>query len=123
MQYITRLLEFQLSVESWVRSTFGNVVLMHKEERCLRALEEVTELAQCGAVTREQAHAIIDQVYDKPVELNPSKEIAGSLLTILGTAYAFGVHNVEEPLNVEMCRVWKNQEKIRQRQLTKVRAK
>ncbi len=120
--HITSLIEFQLAIESWVMAAFGYDVLKNKKERCLRALEEVTELAQCGQVSREQAYAIIDQVYDKPIEPNPSKEIAGSLLTILSTASAFDVHNVEIPLNAELDRVWKNIDKVRASQLTKVRA-
>lgn len=120
--HISSLIEFQLAIESWVMTAFGYDVLKNRKERCLRALEEVTELAQCGLVSREQAHAIIDQVYDKPVEPNPSKEIAGSLLTILSTASAFDVHNVEIPLNAELDRVWNNIDKVRASQLTKVRA-
>lgn len=120
--HMSRLLDFQLGVESWIISTFGTHVLFNRRERSLRALEEVTELAQCAMVTRAEAYAIIDQVYNKPVELNPSKEIAGSLLTVLGTAQSFGVANVETILNAEMDRVWANQDKVRMSQLTKVRA-
>lgn len=51
------------------------------EERMLRTLEEVLELAQVEEVTREQMHALVDQVMDKPVGDRP-QELGGVMVTL-----------------------------------------
>ena len=50
----------------WLHSTFGGRILTDLEERVLRLTEETLELGQAEGMTREQAHALVDQVFDKP---------------------------------------------------------
>jgi len=59
---------------------------MDVEERMLRFTEEVIELGQVEGVTREQHHALIDQVHDKPIG-EVEQEIGGVLVT-LGSYFA-----------------------------------
>ena len=52
------------------------------EERCLRFGEESIELTQAlRCVTREQWHALVDQVYDKDIG-EPGQELGGVLTTL-----------------------------------------
>jgi len=59
---------------------------MDVEERMLRFSEEVIELGQAEGITREQYHALVDQVFDKPVG-EVEQEIGGVLVT-LGSYFA-----------------------------------
>jgi len=72
---------------SWLETTFAGTDVQWYEpiERIIRAMEEINELGQVVGATREQAHALVDQVYDKPVgELN--QELGGVMVTLAAFA-------------------------------------
>lgn len=83
--HIMSLDSFQYLVGGWVADTFGQQFLMSKKERAFRALEEATEAIQ-QFLTKEEATAVINQVYNKPVEPLLYKEIGGALFTMLALA-------------------------------------
>jgi len=64
----------------WLRTVFRGYNLS-VEERVLRFTEEVLELGQAEGMTREQAHALVDQVHDKPVG-EVQQELGGTLVTL-----------------------------------------
>ncbi len=64
------------------------------EERALRFAEESLELVQAEGVTREQAHALVDQVFDKPVG-EIEQELGGTLVTLSAYMAVKGLDGVE----------------------------
>lgn len=64
------------------------------EERALRFGEETLELLQADGITREQAHALVEQVFDKPIGA-AEQELGGVLVTLaayMAVAQRDGVH-------------------------------
>lgn len=66
---------------SWLTTVFGSGATTDVEERGLRFGEEALELIQSLGVTREQANALVKQVFDKPVG-EPIQELGGVLVTL-----------------------------------------
>lgn len=75
---------------AWLRKVFfGNNLDL--EERVLRFSEEVIELGQAEGITREQHHALVDQVHDKPIG-DPEQEVGGVLVTFGSYAAVKGIN-------------------------------
>ena len=68
------------AMKGWLEKVFPDHA-SDPEERIIRTLEEVLELAQCEEVTREQMHALVDQVMDKPIG-DPKQELGGVMVTL-----------------------------------------
>lgn len=68
------------AMKGWLEKVFPDHA-SDPEERIIRTVEEVLELAQCENVTREQMHALVDQVMDKPVG-ERSQELGGVMVTL-----------------------------------------
>lgn len=77
-------IEIQKRIRRWVESRLGPAA-MYLHERGMRASEENIELVQCCGVTREEYHALVDHVYDKPVG-DIHQELGGAALTLLALA-------------------------------------
>lgn len=77
-------------VKSWLRKVFGPEVLTDVEERGLRFGEESLELIQSLGITREQAEALVKQVYDKPIG-QPDQEMGGTLVTLAALCVVTGL--------------------------------
>lgn len=71
----------QQRVGNWIRQVFTQDELYNSPERCLRVLEEATELAQAFDISREQAHKLVDYVYNRPVG-DCVSEVAGVMVTL-----------------------------------------
>ena len=77
------------------------------EERALRFVEESIELAETDGVTREQCHALVDQVFDKGEPGNSYQEVGGVMVTLAaymalknidaGRAFEEELSRVEQP--------------------------
>lgn len=78
-------------VKEWLSHVFGPEALTDSEERALRFGEESLELIQSLNVTREQALALVQQVYDKPVG-EPMQELGGTLVTLASLCAVTGLH-------------------------------
>ena len=105
--------EAQLRVTQWGYDTFGPEIVLNKDERFLRFLEEAIELAQAGDMDREQAHRLVDYVYDRPPG-ETIKEAGGVMVTLLLLAHQDGFI-AQFALDAEIARIHKEQNKIRLR--------
>lgn len=99
-------------VADWLVSTWNDSYLLNVRERGMRIAEEALELGQCCNMTREEAHALVDQVFDKPKEANPAKEIAGVFVCLQACTVALKV-DLRDAYVEERDYRWANQEKIR----------
>ncbi len=104
----------QEQIRVWVETRLG-VKAMHTHERALRSLEETLELGQTLAVTREEAHKLVDHVFDKEVG-DTYQELGGAALTLL--ACASGCHaNLGDAIHRELTRIYSlPMEKFQKRQ-------
>lgn len=57
---------FQDIVSRWLESCFGKEAVNDKSERNHRFLEESLELVQSLGCTREEAHMLVEYVFDRP---------------------------------------------------------
>lgn len=93
----------QERVTAWVRAVFTEAEATDVPERSLRASEEAIELTQACGVDRETLHRLVDYVYSRPAG-DPTKEIAGCLVTIYAAASALGV-DADAELETELARI------------------
>jgi phosphoribosyl-ATP pyrophosphohydrolase len=92
----------QIESERLVRTTWGDKCFESLPERGTSVGEEGIETMQACGATREQAHALVDMVYDKPVgELR--QEIAGVGFTLLALCANRGLR-LDEVLAAELKR-------------------
>lgn len=92
-------------------------MLTLKKERNHRFLEEALELVQACNCSKEEAHALVDFVFDRPTgELH--QEIGGVILTLSVLCSVWRL-NWEKCAEIELERVWKNIDKIKEKQKTK----
>lgn len=118
---MSKFWDFQDRLRDWVLKCFGPVVANDREIRNLRFFEEATELVQAGGMTRNEAHAMVDVIFDRPVGHLP-QEIGGTMTTLMALACAYGVDVVYES-ETELGRINAPEvmEKIQKRQLDKFR--
>lgn len=112
---------FQLLVRRWVVRAFGIEVANDKSERTFRFLEEALELGQANGTTQDQAHALVEYVYGRPVGCG-RQEVGGVLLTLAGLCDAYG-WKMHEEAAAEITRVNRPEvlEKVRLKQAAKKR--
>lgn len=108
---------FQSRVTEWVRICFGDESLNNVPERCHRFLEESLELVQSKGCTREEAHMLVDYVFDRPIGA-PYQEIGGTIVTLAALCTAAGL-NMENCGELEIARCWGKIEAIRAKQALK----
>jgi hypothetical protein len=73
--------KLQQRVETWMWKCFGQRIARDVLERCFRFYEEATELVQANGMTREDAHLLVDYVYDRP-KGEPYQETGGVMITL-----------------------------------------
>lgn len=88
---------------AWVESRFGREVLMNRQERARRLVEEAIELAQAEKVDSLEVLKIAARVYDRPPG-EPRQEFGGVLLTALAYSYAAQCRTTDVALD-EIVRV------------------
>src|SRR6185312_4381635 len=72
---------FQQRVQGWMWECFGLVISRDRTERNHRFLEEALELVQAAGCTQNEAHQLVDYVFNRPIgELN--QEIGGVMVTL-----------------------------------------
>jgi hypothetical protein len=110
-------LSFQERVEEWCLACFGQEITMSRGERNHRFIEEALELVQSLGYSREEAHRIVDYVFDRPTG-EPSQELGGVVVTLnaLATAFPMPVDYCGEK---ELARVWEKIDRIRAKQAAK----
>ncbi|APE27430.1 hypothetical protein [Aurantiacibacter gangjinensis] len=108
---------FQKRVESWLEACFPVAVRSNRAERTHRFLEEALELAQANDCSREDALALVDYVYERPVG-EPDLEVGGVMVTLAALCSASGI-NMDEAGDSELERNWDRIETIRAKQAAK----
>jgi len=81
---------FQERVYAWAVECFGTAVADDMVERTFRFLEEALELSQSNGCTREQAHRLVDYVYDRPAG-EAGQEVGGVMITLAVLCEAAGI--------------------------------
>lgn len=108
---------FQERVEIWLKACFPIAVRSNRAERTHRFLEEALELAQANGCPREDALALVDYVYSRPVGI-PDLEVGGVMVTLAALCSASEI-NMDEAGDGELKRNWNRIETIRAKQAGK----
>jgi hypothetical protein len=108
---------FQDGVRSWLLKCFGEAIAYNVAERNHRFLEEALELVQARACSREEAHQLVDYVFDRPPG-EPKQEVGGVMVTLAGLCIAAG-YNMDAAGDVELSRIWTKIDAIRKKQAAK----
>lgn len=116
--YLSKLLSFDVRVAEWCVNTFGEDVAFNKNERNYRFLEESLELVQCLGLTVDEAHELVDYVFDRPWG-QPYQEVGGVMVTLGALCAANDLNSVDCGEN-ELIRCKINAVEILNKQKTKV---
>lgn len=80
----------QIQVKQWAERCFGEAQVASPTQRGLRFLEEAIELYQAVGCDREQAHKLVDFIFDRPVG-EPAQEVGGVSVTLLCLCQTLGI--------------------------------
>ena len=109
---------FQERVKEWITHCFGSRISEHKQERCLRFLEEALELAQSCDLSREYALKILEYVYSRP-RGKIHQEIGGVMITLAALTSCLQ-EDMQACGELELSRVWVKIQEIRAKQASKI---
>ena len=109
----------QQRVHPWLMACFGPEISADTVERNHRFLEEAIELVQACDCSREDAHKLVDYVFDRPVG-ERHQEVGGVMITLAALCLAqnLDMHQAGED---ELARIWTKVDVIRQKQAAKPR--
>lgn len=108
---------YQNRVDAWMQACFGPEISADVVERCHRFLEEALELVQACGGTTEDAHKLVDYVFNRPVgEVN--QEVSGVSVTLAALCNTMRV-DITDAAEKELARIWTKVEAIRKKQATK----
>lgn len=108
---------FQQRAWAWMLAAFGLEIAGRTNERAHRFLEESIELAQAVGVTSEEAHMLVDYVFNR-ASGEPEQEAGGVMLTLAGLCDWLGI-DMAKAGETELARVWTRIDLIREKQLRK----
>ncbi|WP_230939595.1 hypothetical protein [Burkholderia vietnamiensis] len=108
---------FQARVQPWMLACFGAEIAADRAERNHRFFEEAGELVQACGMTREEAHALVDYTWSRPVG-EPTQEVGGVMVTLAALCLAKGL-DMHAAGETELARVWTKVEQIRAKQAAK----
>lgn len=111
------LSSYQQRVERWLDACFPPAVRSDRAERTHRFLEEALELAQANGCSRDDALALVEYVFGRPVG-RPDQEVGGVMVTLAGLCSASGI-NMDDAGDRELERNWDRIETIRAKQQAK----
>ncbi|WP_419687221.1 hypothetical protein ACN22W_08225 [Burkholderia theae] len=81
---------FQSRVRPWMLECFGAEIAADRAERNHRFFEEAGELVQACDMTREEAHALVDYTWLRPVG-EPAQEVGGVMVTLAALCLSNGL--------------------------------
>jgi hypothetical protein len=113
----SELSSYQQRVERWLDACFPPAVRSDRAERTHRFLEEALELAQANGCSRDDALALVEYVFGRPVG-RPDQEVGGVMVTLAGLCSASGI-NMDDAGDLELERNWDHIETIRAKQQAK----
>jgi hypothetical protein len=108
---------YQNRVRDWLYACFGKEIATDKVERNHRFLEEALELVQACGTTQEEAHKLVDYVFNRPVG-EKFQEVGGVMVTLSALCNAQKLE-MNEAGEAELARAWTVIEKIRAKQKAK----
>lgn len=110
-------MNFQDDVKPWMDACFGAEISNDTVERNHRFLEESLELVQACGCTADDAHQLVDYVFDRPVG-EKFQEVGGVMVTLaaLCLAQQLDMHNAGY---IELRRIWGKIQTIRAKQAAK----
>lgn len=111
---------FQDRVEPWLLICFGEAIARDRAERNHRFLEEALELVQSTGCTQDEAHQLVDYVYNRDVG-DPPQEVGGVMVTLAALCLAFDM-DMHAAGETELARIWTKVEQIRAKQQGKPKA-
>lgn len=117
MRPTTSIKRFQENVFTWIKSAFGEKLAYDRRQRNHRFLEESLELVQSTGCAREDAHLLVDYVFDREVG-EPAQEAGGVFLTLCGLCEANQI-DLQSAAAAELDRAWAKIAIIRQKQADK----
>ncbi len=104
-------MDFQDRVKDWMAACFLAEATTDLQERLHRFLEEALELAQASGGSREDAIALVDYVFSRPVG-QPRLEAGGVMVTLAGLCSASGFDMIEAG-EAELASNWERIDVIR----------
>ncbi len=110
---------FQGEVHKWMLTCFGEDITADRDERNHRFLEEALELVQSTGCTAEEAHQLVDYVFNRPVG-DPPQECGGVMVTLAAWCIANKL-DLQQCARTELDRIWLDIPKIRAKQAAKPR--
>lgn len=113
----SELSSYQQRVERWLDACFPPAVRSDRVERTHRFLEEALELAQANGCSRDDALALVEYVFGRPVG-RPDQEVGGVMVTLAGLCSASEI-NMDDAGERELERNWDRIETIRTKQQAK----
>lgn len=93
---------FQTRTFDWLLRCFGKSIAYSRRERMQRFFEESCELVQAGGLTKEEAQALLDYTYSRPVGDLP-QEIGGVQVCLASLSTATG-YSLERCAEAELLR-------------------
>lgn len=117
VDHLTAASTFQRRFQEWMLVCLGQEQAECRLQRNHRLLEETLELVQAAGCSREDAHHLVDYVFDRETgELR--QEIGGVITTLAAFASAYEIDMMDAG-EAELSRVWRNMAKIRAKQASK----
>lgn len=104
---------FQKRVDEWLIDCFTEPIARLQQERNWRFLEEAIELVQSLGCTKEDAHKLVQYVYDRP-KGESTQECGGVMVTLAALCLANDIDMVNAG-EVELKRIWALKDAIRKK--------
>lgn len=117
IEELLRAGSFQNRVQPWMMECFGEEISADKIERNHRFLEEALELVQANGCTKDEAHQLVEYVYNRP-QGDINQEVGGVMVTLAALCLANGIDMHAQAEN-ELERIWRMVEQIRKKQASK----
>jgi NTP pyrophosphatase (non-canonical NTP hydrolase) len=110
---------FQLRVVKWAINCFPKDEVFVRQERVRRFFEEAVELSQACALTREEAHELVDEKFNQQEGLK-QQEVGGVMTTLAVLCCLHNIDMLEEGEN-ELQRITDRIDEIRERHAKKAK--
>jgi hypothetical protein len=110
-------ISFQRRVHEWMLQCFGAKVSADPIERNFRFLEEALELVQASGCSQDDAHKLVDYVFNRPVG-EANQEVGGVMVTLAAHCTAHGI-SMDSAGETELTRIWGKIDEIRRKQAAK----
>jgi len=111
---------FQGRVREWMIECLGLKILSDGEQRNHRLLEESLELVQSCGYNADDAHAMVDYVFSRPVGEKAS-EAGAVMITLAALCLKHGI-DMNQASETELARCWAIIDKVREKQKGKATA-